>query len=410
MKRLLLIFIGMVVLLSAHATGYETINGLKYLIDTDAQVATLVADTVKYSGDVVVPEKVTLSGIDYPVVAFAKDCFRGCTSLTSITIPSSVTSFGDRCFLNCNSIASIIIPSSVTSLGESCFSYCTSLISITIPSSVTSLGDYCFSECSSLTSISIPPSVTSLGVFCFNSCSSLTSITIPSSVRQVGYYCFIGCNNLVSVYCYAENPPSAESQGQPSTTILYVPAASVDKYKQADGWKDFIAILPISGTEGDVKGKCEKPVITYADGKLHFESSTTGAEYHYTLDCGDVKSGAYSKDGSVSLAAAYNITAYATADGYTPSDNATATLYWVNGILETTNINVAKMRGVLASSQDGIVTISGLGNDEMVSLYTVDGKVIGEATAVDGVASYAVGNIPIVIAKVGTSSIKIAVK
>lgn len=45
----------MVMLMSAYATGYETINGLKYLINTDDQTATLVADTVKYSGDIVVP-------------------------------------------------------------------------------------------------------------------------------------------------------------------------------------------------------------------------------------------------------------------------------------------------------------------------------------------------------------------
>lgn len=169
-------------------------------------------------------------------------------------------------------------------------------------------------------------------------------------------------------------------------------------------------ILPIKRQGEGSLGKCGKPTITYSNGKLHFESNTEGASYHYTLSCGDVTTDAYSENGEIGLNASYIITAYAIADDYSASDDATATLYWVNGNLETTNINAAKMRGVLASSQDGIVAISGLGNGEMVSLYTVDGKKIGEATAVDGVASYAVGNIPIVIAKVGTSSIKIAVK
>lgn len=158
-----------------------------------------------------------------------------------------------------------------------------------------------------------------------------------------------------------------------------------------------------------MKGKCEKPVITYADGKLHFESSTTGAVYHYTLTCNDVKSGAYS-EGSVSLAAAYNITAYATADSYSQSNNATATLYWVNGSLNNpTGINAAKIRGVLASSDDGIVTLSGLNDGETVAFYTTDGKIIGNTKSVNGNASYAVGNAPVVIAKVGASSIKIVV-
>ena len=51
----------------------------------------------------------------------------------------------------------------ITSIGNSAFQYCTSLASITIPSSVTSIGNYAFSNCSSLASITIPNSVTSIG-------------------------------------------------------------------------------------------------------------------------------------------------------------------------------------------------------------------------------------------------------
>lgn len=119
-----------------------------------------------------------------------------------------------------------------------------------------------------------------------------------------------------------------------------------------------------------MKGKCEKPVITYSNKKLHFESSTTGANYHYTISTNDISTGKYSEDGDVSLAAAYNITAYATADNYSPSDKATATLYWVDGSLnDPTGINAAKTRGVLASSDDDIVTLSGLNDGETVILH-----------------------------------------
>lgn len=118
----------------------------------------------------------------------------------------------------------------------------------------------------------------------------------------------------------------------------------------------------------------------------------------------------YSNDGEVSLAAAYNITAYATADNYSPSNKATATLYWVDGSLDSpTDINAAKTRGVLVSSDDGIVMLSGLNDGEVVKFYTTDGKIIGNAKSVNGVASYAVGNEPIVIVKFGASSIKVAV-
>lgn len=76
MKRLLLMIVAILTMGNAYATGFETIGGLRYLINTDPKTAILVANTVKYSGDIVVPEKVTLAGIDYPVVAFVKECFR----------------------------------------------------------------------------------------------------------------------------------------------------------------------------------------------------------------------------------------------------------------------------------------------------------------------------------------------
>ena len=73
-----------------------------------------------------------------------------------------MTSLGGRCFENCASLTSITIPNSVTELGKACFGGCTSLTSITIPNSVTSLGWYCFGGCTSLTRVyclgTTPPS------------------------------------------------------------------------------------------------------------------------------------------------------------------------------------------------------------------------------------------------------------
>lgn len=107
--------------------SFETIDGLRYLIDSDAKTATLTANPngEKYTGDIVVPEKVKASnGVEYPVTAFADNTFKDCNGLKSITIPSSVTSLGESCFEECSVLRSITIPSSVTSLGESCFSHC----------------------------------------------------------------------------------------------------------------------------------------------------------------------------------------------------------------------------------------------------------------------------------------------
>ena len=101
---------------------------------------------------------------------------------------------------------------------------------------------------------------------------------------------------------------------------------------------------------------------------------------------------------------------YATADGYSASDKAEATLYWINANLDNgTNINQVRTRGVVASAHDGIISLSGLDDGEVVKFFAADGKSLGSTVAANGAASYAVSE-SLVIAKVGKDSIKIAMK
>lgn len=155
---------------------------------------------------------------------------------------------------------------------------------------------------------------------------------------------------------------------------------------------------------------CATPSVSYESGKLKFASETAGAKYHYTITDTDVKTDALNKIGEVSLSAAYHISVYATADGYKASDKAEATLYWINANLENgTNINQVRTRGVVASAHDGIISLSGLDDGEVVKFFAADGKYLGSAVAANGAASYAVSE-SLVIAKVGKDSIKIAMK
>ena len=446
----------------AQEPKFEVIDGFRYLLDSGTKTATLVPKTDgEYSGDIIIiPEKVKGNdGVEYVVTSLGASCFKDCRGLTSITIPSSVTSLGESCFSNCSGLTSITIPSSVTSLGASCFEWCSGLTSITIPSSVTSLGascfkgsgltsitipssvtslgDFCFSVCSGLTSITIPSSVTSLGVYCFQGCSGLTSITIPSSVTSLGESCFWDCSGLTSITI----PSSVTSLGWncfsgckkletvyfegkycrsnyanlkiPTTSIIKVPTEYLQGYKDSFGsdYKYIYAWNP-DGSGDDTKPvtQCATPSVSYESGELKFASETAGAEYHYTITDADMASDAYSKEGKVTLSAAYNISVYATADGYKASDKAEATLYWVNANLDnSTNINMVKTRGVVASAHDGIITLSGLDNGEVVKFYAADGKLVGSSSAVDGTASCAVSD-TMVIAKFGDNAIKVAVK
>ena len=329
---------------------------------------------------------------------------------------------GGRCFDQCSSLTSITIPSSVTSMGAGCFSSCYSLTSITIPSSVTTLKEGCFEYCKGLTSITIPSSVTSLGVKCFYHCNSLTSIIIPSSVTLLASRCFEECLNLETVYFKSILPDIVDIIGEPTDRAsiigiptycdIKVPAEYLQDYKDAfgSGYKYISAWNPDESGDGDKPvTPCATPSVSYESGKLKFACETAGAKYHYTITDTDITSDALNENGEVSLSAAYNISVYATADGYTASEKAEATLYWINANLETANINLAKTRGILASAHDGIVSISGLDNGEVVKFYAADGKLLGSSSAVGGVASCAVSE-KMVIAKIGMDTIKVLMK
>ena len=115
------------------------------------------------------------------VTEIGDSAFKGCTELTSITIPDGVTGIGNKAFSDCTSLETVTIPASVTYVRDSAFYGCTSLKSVTIPESVTYIGGYAFAECYSLKYADIPANVSGIGLSPFCNCRSLENINIDEA-------------------------------------------------------------------------------------------------------------------------------------------------------------------------------------------------------------------------------------
>lgn len=210
----------------------------------------------KYNGnDAVVNIPSEINGT--PVTTIGNAAFRD-SSVTSVTIPASVTEIGANAFAGCTNLTSVTyggdwsnltiqsgnpavedaakdaaneqlfdfefilnntavvvisykgtaadvtIPSRykgkpVTVIDPVAFYNNSAVTSVTIPDSVTAIPDYAFGFCSQLTNISIPNSVTFIGFSAFNSCTSLKSITLPSSLSTIQSYAFYNCGNLKTI-------------------------------------------------------------------------------------------------------------------------------------------------------------------------------------------------------------------
>ena len=168
--------------------------------------------------------------------------------IRNVVIKNGVTRIGNYAFKYCKNLTSITIPNSVTSIGEEVCCYCTELKSVTIPNSVTSIGKKAFLCCSGLTSITIGNSVTSIEEAAFYGCNNLTSITIPNSVKTIGGWGFCFCRSLFSIICEANTPPYCDHDcfgGIQRSIPVYVPANSINAYKDTKEWEDFTNIQAI---------------------------------------------------------------------------------------------------------------------------------------------------------------------
>ena len=240
---------------------WGTITGATFTITVTAPSRDFTFDATtgtikKYNGnDAVVNIPSEINGT--PVTTIGNAAFRD-SSVTSVTIPASVTEIGANAFAGCTNLTSVTyggdwsnltiqsgnpavedaakdaaneqlfdfefilnntavvvisyngaaadvtIPSRykgkpVTTIGHAAF-FNSAVTSVTIPDSVTSISDEAFINCPKLTNISIPNSVTYIGFSAFSSCTSLKSITLPSSLSFISGFLFSGCSQLTTIH------------------------------------------------------------------------------------------------------------------------------------------------------------------------------------------------------------------
>ena len=209
MKRTLLLICTLLCANVLFAQTFEMGNvtyDVKY--NTTDEVNVVDCDNVSL---IIIPETVTYNGVTYNVTAITGTlglrngdwcrvgAFEGCTNLTSVTLPNSVTLIDERAFYGCTSLTSINIPNNVTLIAERAFQSCSTLTSVIVGNSIISIEDSAFYACTNLTSLQLGENLERIENSAFQNCDSLISVDIPNSVTFVGDYAFYDCEALTSI-------------------------------------------------------------------------------------------------------------------------------------------------------------------------------------------------------------------
>lgn len=186
------------------------------------------------------------------------EAFCATRKLKTVKLGNNIEELDYRAFHDCHALESIVLPESIRIIKEDAFDSCVNLKTINIPGNVTNLGISIFSSCFKLENITISEGIKKIPDYTFRKCKSLTEITLPTTIEQIGMKVFSGCESLKTIYVKPLTPPSVPKEyivsgGINKNTvnswlalkdvddfIIYVPIQSLDLYKEAQGWNEYI--------------------------------------------------------------------------------------------------------------------------------------------------------------------------
>lgn len=269
-KKPLLLFACLLCSLASSAYSFE-VDGIYYdiLSTTDLTVEVVKGDT-EYTGDIVIPETVTYRNKKFTVVAVGERALYQNFGLVSLTLPETVKDIkevavffcralvsvqadgvenvGGQCFRGCTSLKEISLPSA-KSIEYCGFKGCTALEKVNLPSANYLHWD-CFANCTSLKEISLP-SIETIEYGCFRECTSLEKVTLGKNLTKFGQSgkdgVFANCDKITEVWSHILTPSDINEEEFYLFTYddatLYVPVGTKSLYQACTGWKNFLKIV-----------------------------------------------------------------------------------------------------------------------------------------------------------------------
>lgn len=257
--------------------NFVAVDSIAYDLNLDNKTATVVKDYYiddeghgiqlcpKYSGDIVIPEKITVDGVDYKVTEIGNEAFQYC-ELSSVSLPSTLKVIRESAFFAVVKLKKVKLPASLETIETAAFTDSEELetieieegnthfvfedhmlmsfdktvlytvigyyddeesVEVVVPATIKSIEPYAFYDSYAVVGVTLPEGLETIGNVAF-SYTSLTSLHIPASVTNIAQSAFSSTTELKEITVAEGNETFAVKNGmllsKDLTHLLKIPA------------------------------------------------------------------------------------------------------------------------------------------------------------------------------------------